>query len=177
MKPEITTSALNDLWEALVTKNGTCWAKVVSRSMYPTIKIGDQVLVEKVRPDEVRFGDIIVFRQNRRLVIHRVIGKSEHGGQFHFLEKGDANLQSSLVSAEDIIGKVIIIRSQARTLNTTSGVGRLLQLILACISYSSVYLRRIFKGRFVREKPVFYYSTMYNDFFLLLQRITLRLFR
>jgi signal peptidase I len=145
IRDEVTSCLLNDLWEELLIKHGTCWARVVSDSMYPTIWRDAHVLVERARPDKVRFGDIIVFRRNGSLTIHRVIGKRKFGGECHFLEKGDANLQSSLVPATDIIGRVTIIRNAGKSLPTISGSGRLFQLTLACISYTSLQLRTVLK--------------------------------
>ena len=135
-----TTPAFSELWEELLVKHGTCWARVVSNSMYPTIKRDDQVLVEKALPEKIRFGDIVVFRRNGMLVIHRIIGKCKSGGEQHFLEKGDANHQSTFVPAKDIIGRVTIIKNADKAVPIISGAGRLLQLIFACISYTSLKL-------------------------------------
>lgn len=177
--PKVTTYVLNDLWEELVMKHGTCWARVVSNSMYPVIRQDDQVLVERVRPDKVRFGDIVVFRQDERLTVHRVIGKREVGGEYHFLEKGDASLQSSLVPAKEVIGRVTIIRNHGKTIPVISGSGRLLQLTLSCISYTSLQLRAMLKHRPARGRHTsqeHLYVAAYNRFFSLLHRIALLLF-
>jgi signal peptidase I len=175
----VTSCVLNDLWEELVIKHGTCWAKVVSNSMYPMIRRDDQVLVERIYSESVRFGDIVVFRKDGRLTVHRVIGKREVGGEYHFLEKGDANLQSSLVPAKEIVGRVTIIKNKGKTLPVISGSGRLLQLTLACISYTSLQLRAMLKYRLVWGRHTSHkhrYYVVYKRFFFLLYRIALGLF-
>ncbi len=175
----MTPSVLNDLWEQLLIKHGRCWARVVSDSMYPTIRRGNRVLVEMASPDQVRFGDIVVFRRNGTLTVHRIIAKRKVIGECHFLEKGDASLQSSLVAAEDILGRVTSIRNSGKPLPTISGYGRLLQLALACISYTSLQVHAPLKycltrGRRTSQKHR--YGPVYNRFFHLLYRIVLRLF-
>ena len=175
----MTPPVFNELWEELLIKHGTCWAKVVSDSMYPVIKRGNQVLVEKADPDQVRFGDIVVFRRSGTLVTHRVIGKSKLGGEYHLLEKGDANLQSTLVPVKDVIGRITAIRNTVKTLPIISGPGRLLQLILACISYTSVKIWAIlrFCGTGLRRTSHRrQYGAVYHSSFSLLRRIALRLF-
>ncbi len=170
---------LNELWVELLTEQERCWGRVISNSMYPTIRQADEVLVDRTRSDKVRFGDIVVFRRNGMLMTHRALGKHEFRGKCYFLEKGDANLGSSLVPAKKVIGRVTIIRNSSGTLQTISGTGRLLQLILACISYTSFHLWAVLeycltRGRRITSKPR--YGAAYNRFFSYLYRVTLRLF-
>lgn len=129
---------LNELWVELLDKEGTRWGRVISDSMRPVITRGDRVMVEKTDAGKYRLGDIVVFRKNGLLVTHRIIGKREYQGRYYFLEKGDADLQTNLLPIEDIIGRVNSIKKAKRTIRTTSGTGRLLQLTLSCISYTAI---------------------------------------
>lgn len=170
---------LNELWEELLIQHTTCWARVVSNSMYPLIERGDQVLVERAILHKVHFGDIAVFRRNGTLMTHRVLRKCKFNGEYHFLEKGDATLQSSLVPAKNIIGWVIAIRNSGKTILTMSGSGRRLQLTLACISYASLHLWVMLEycltlGRRVTYQPRG--GAAFNRFHSLLYRITLWFF-
>ncbi len=175
---ETTSCVLNGLWEELLIKHETCWARVVSNSMYPSITRGDEVLVETAHTEKVRFGDIVVFKRNGGLITHRVIGKREFGGERHFLEKGDAVLRCSLVSARDVIGRVTAISTSGKTLAIVSGVGRLLQLTLACISCASLApmaMLRYCRIRSGHRSRKHHYGAVYHRFLSLLQRIALRL--
>jgi signal peptidase I len=177
IKLDIHSYLLNNLWEESLNKLGACWAKVVSDSMDPVIKQGDQVLVEVIRPERVRFGDIVVFKSNRVLIIHRVIGKRKVRKECHFIEKGDANLKSSIIPAKDIVGRITIIKNATKTVSTTSRSGRLLQLMLACISYISLRLYIILRYCLRRGRSShLHYGAVYNKFFHLLRRI-LQLFQ
>lgn len=175
---KVPVPVLNDLWEKLLIEHETCWASVVSNSMSPMIKQGYQVLVEKAHADALRFGDIVVFRRPGNLMIHRILGQREFGGARYFLENGDANLHSSLVPGENIIGRVVVIRNSSKTFKTISGSGRLLQLTLACISYSSLRLLAALDhcsilGRSLASNHRF--IMFYDRSFSLLRRTVLRL--
>ena len=178
--PKTQAPLLNELWEELLKEQGTCWGKVISDSMRPLVQRGDRVLVEKAFPDKVRFGDIAVFRRNGQLIIHRVLGKREFIGKHHFLEKGDAILHTSLVPANNIIGRVSVIKNSDRTIRTLSGSGRICQLTLACISYTSLWLWRVLEYCLTRGERAAYnhrWETAYHRFFSLLRRIVVRSLR
>jgi signal peptidase I len=147
--------------------------------MYPTIRRDDQVLVERTCSDNLRFGDIIVFKKYERLIVHRVIGKRKVEGEYYFREKGDASLQSSLVPPKEIIGRVVNIRQQDKTILVISGTGRLLQLIMACISNASLWLSMTLKNHLVWKRHIsrkHRYNVAYMRTIFLLYRITLGLF-
>lgn len=175
---KVPVPVLNELWEKLLIEHKTCWASVVSNSMSPLIKQGYQVLVEKAPPDVLRFGDIVVFRRHGNLMTHRILGQREFDWARCFLEKGDANLRSSLVPGKNIVGRVVVIRNSSKTFKTISGSGRLLQLTLACISYSSLRLLATLDhfsihGRSLASNHRF--IMFYDRSFSLLRRIVLRL--
>jgi signal peptidase I len=80
-------------------------AVVKSRSMYPTLDVGDLVIVKGSR--DYLVGDIIVFRYGREMVIHRVFNITNKG----IMTKGDAIEKPDpwIISYSDIYGKVIAI--------------------------------------------------------------------
>ena len=173
---KVSASVLNELWEQLLFEHGTYWGKVVSDSMYPVIKKGYRVLVEKCSSEKVRFGDIVVFKRNGRLFIHRVLGKYDLAGERYFLEKGDATLFASRIHASDVIGRVCTIKNSAKAVRTTSGRGRILQLVLAFISYSSLRLWVALEycltfGRCTAGR--LYHIPLYNRFFSILRKIAM----
>ncbi len=131
---------LRQLWQELLVENGSCWGRVTSNSMYPMIKEGDRILVEKVSPKSVRFGDIIVFRRSRKLVIHRILGRRTIRGRLHFLEKGDGNLGAGLVPVEDMVARVRSICRPAKTIEVISGLSRALQVTLALYFCATLWL-------------------------------------
>ncbi len=180
LDPGQTFHILGKLWEELLLKHGACWGKVASDSMYPLIGKGDQILVERSTWKQVRFADIIVFRRNEQLVTHRVLGKRKFNNERYFLEKGDAILESSLIPEGTLVGRVAAIKNSQRLIHPISGLGRLLQLALAGTSYSSLRLATVMHFCLGWRKNTAnrnHYGAVYNSFFSMVRRATIRLLR
>lgn len=70
---------------------------VPSESMFPTIKIGDQVLVLKCSPDKLERGDIVVFSRESELYIKRLIGLP---GDYIVIENGIVYVNGCMLSED-----------------------------------------------------------------------------
>ena len=80
--------------------------------MYPYIKKRDVVLVEKIYNNEIstlKKGDVLVFKHNNILVIHRIIRILEVEGNKYFYTKGDNNNGEDgyPISKNDVVGKAL----------------------------------------------------------------------
>ena len=99
----------------LLRTQGPFMAVVGHSSMEPTLHLFDLILIEKVVPQEVREGDIIVFNVSPtyhkcynypRVVAHRVIEVYTSGGGPAFRTKGDNSGEDPFtVLARDLRGK------------------------------------------------------------------------
>jgi len=91
-------------------------------SMYPTIKPGYNVYIEVYRnPDEVDCGDIIAWKQDENIILHRVVHSYESDNKNYFITRGDGSLQSdSPVQFNHIVGKAIRVESGKKTWVPTS---------------------------------------------------------
>ena len=78
---------------------------VVSGSMRPTFDIGDIVLVAARKPFNTSIGDVIAFRLENMVVVHRVVNVTSNG----FKTKGDANPDPDpfIVDIDSVIGEVV----------------------------------------------------------------------
>lgn len=92
---------------ALILLDYITLAVVEGMSMEPTLQSGDLVIVVKrVSADDVKAGDVVVYRRGGTLIIHRVV-KIESGT---LITKGDNNwLPDPPVSFQSVIGKVLEI--------------------------------------------------------------------
>jgi signal peptidase len=89
----------------------------ISKSMEPTLKVGDLLVVQGIKNAESVYanpndGEIIVFRDPRNLnnfIVHRAINKTLRGGAWYFETKGDNNASPDpwSVPENNLIGKVI----------------------------------------------------------------------
>lgn len=129
-------------------------------SMEPAIEMGSLTVVKPVDSDDIRVGDIILFRASSASEIyttHRVYEITNDEGSLSFRTKGDANEDpdSDLIKAENIIGRVWI---------TVPYAGHFMEFIRKPIGFGIVFgipatllvmleLRNIYRNaRIIRRK-------------------------
>ena len=84
---------------------------IASDSMYPALKKGDAVLIEradkKVR-DHLKKGDIVAFEEDGHIITHRILSITEEGEKTTIITKGDNNSTKDVTkkAKDDIIGIV-----------------------------------------------------------------------
>jgi signal peptidase I len=85
--------------------------RVVSWSMTPTIRKGDRL--ELGRVDALQVGDVIVYRQDRLFICHRI----HRSDGSHLYLRGDANDgPSEEISTLDVVGRVTALLRDGRRL-------------------------------------------------------------
>ena len=75
--------------------------------MIPKIQIGDVVIINET--NDVKVDDIIAFRRDSTVIVHRIIKQMEVNGKIMFQTKGDNNnvADSELVEIETLEGKYV----------------------------------------------------------------------
>ena len=82
---------------------------IISESMEPTFYKDDLVVVKKSSEKELKVGDIITFKQEDRIISHRIDRITKDKGEIKFITKGDNNevRDKELVEIQDVYGKVL----------------------------------------------------------------------
>ena len=120
MFPELISELLQDGYKVSFRAPG--------HSMFPTIMANETIIVEPTDPQTVKVGDIILYRTNRHLIAHRIVGinessdnsssvRSDHDSQssvlstcLFFILRGDSTSSCDApVTADQILGKVVSI--------------------------------------------------------------------
>ena len=84
-------------------------AAISSNSMWPILEKGDLILVKGVKKDDIKIGDIIVYRVEDGFIIHRVIKLKDKT----LITKGDANTNSDApIQYEKVVGKTVNINEK-----------------------------------------------------------------
>lgn len=80
---------------------------IISGSMMPELNVGDIIIVKEV--DNFKINDIITFRQNDKMITHRIIDITKKDNEEVYITKGDNNnvQDEGYVEPRDIEGKVI----------------------------------------------------------------------
>lgn len=105
-----TFAALATAWVLLTTGvTGYEGIGVSGKSMEPTYHTGDLIITKDVPPSSLEVGDVIVFEQPGREVVHRIIKVRERNGVYRFVTLGDNNnFRDPIVHQDDVRGKVVV---------------------------------------------------------------------
>ena len=121
MKPEELNKQLLDLAETLLDENHTLSFHMQGYSMYPTLREGDIGIVENVNLEDVKKGDIVVFKANNKLVAHRLIDIIFQNNTRLFIAKGDKNQHADHpFTSHALAGKITSFQRNKRSLKMDS---------------------------------------------------------
>ena len=121
MKSEELNNQLFDLAENMLNDEHSLSYRLKGHSMYPTLKPGDIGLVEKCSTEELKIGDILVFKANGILVGHRLIEIRSTNNKTIFITKGDkSNNKDVPFSKEELLGRINSIQRKKRVLKLNS---------------------------------------------------------
>ena len=93
-----------------------------SNSMKPYMSKGDIIILEKLKGrelDELKKGDILIFRYETKVIAHRIYEVYDNGVEKKYRTKGDANdnYDNTIINEKDVIG---ILRYRIRYIGLPS---------------------------------------------------------
>ena len=92
--------------ETLETR-GRVLLKTYGSSMQPWMKPGDISLIRKTAVENVLPGDLVLFRRQGRLFLHRVVRERFNSGVREISTKGDAHPEADgWIGKEELLGRV-----------------------------------------------------------------------
>ncbi len=139
-------TASEELVRAGLEAGTTFRFRIVSESMRPALRAGDDVLVSKVDWRRLRAGDIVLCDTGRVLVAHRLLGIRRRGGEPELLTKGDANRREDVrYGLAAYRGRVMRVERGGRTIDLDSAPGRIAAGIRARISLGQAMFTRLYR--------------------------------
>jgi hypothetical protein len=112
--PELTQAREHSkliLAREVLRSGGSLRLHALGTSMLPCIRPGDLLTLRSVPLHELAIGDVILFVQQERFFIHRVVG-GDHCG---WITRGDSVPENDpQVAAEEVLGKVTSIERNGR---------------------------------------------------------------
>ena len=163
----------NAIWAELLEKSGQQWLPVLTGSMSPLIRPGDQVLVARTDIGRISIGDIVAFRYGDNIVVHRILKKQNTCGGICFKEKGDATYYSKLVPAENVIGRVTALKKGDKTFLFNSPCSRLASAIFGLWLFITTVTVSIFRSS--THKTMRRTGKYLSRLFLLISNILVRI--
>lgn len=96
--------------------------RVKGESMAPTLRPGDEVLVEAVSLEALRPGDLVLVQEEGRSLLHRFLGVRRQGGQRMVLTGGDRLWRADPPCPEEALkGRAVAILRGGRPLPLPAG--------------------------------------------------------
>ena len=82
--------------------------EVTGFSMWPFLKAGEKLLIKKFSIEDLRVGDIIIYRADNQLVCHRLVKRSKtENGHLLFARGDNSSSLPTLVTEQMFLGKII----------------------------------------------------------------------
>ena len=124
-------------------------------SMHPTIRHGELVTVAPARPADIEADDIVLSRNRRGIVAHRVVRIEPLGpGRDAFVLCGDAPAAGEEdVAPQQVVGRLVSVVRRGRSIDPGSRPTRLARKTRLGISRLRDLLKRLLKGRVKEWTP------------------------
>jgi signal peptidase I len=107
---ELLAESLRRTGTAVIAVNGT--------SMHPTLQMGWRVYLAPVRGEDLKVGEIAVFRGDRYLTIHRLVWKERGPGGDRLVFRGDYNRLRERIDPGAVIARVVAVEVPGRRQGT-----------------------------------------------------------
>jgi hypothetical protein len=99
-------------------RTGRISLRVQGASMLPWVRPQDIALIRQTAMENVRCGDIVLFRRENQLFVHRIVQKQGSMEAGQLLAKGDAHPTSDgILKEQELLGRVVRIHRQGRRID------------------------------------------------------------
>lgn len=129
----------------LLQKGETVQMRLYGYCMTPFVRNGDLVTIAPVRVENLRCGDIVVYKNGDKFKIHRFLRFRTIQGSTCIITKGDrAVTVDPPVSSELILGKLVSVHRKASVVDFNSLVMKVLNFIVGKLSPYYSLKQRLF---------------------------------
>jgi hypothetical protein len=136
-------------------RRGRISLRVHGASMQPWIRSKDIALIRRISIENVRCGDVVLFRRENHLFVHRIVEKrgSLNAAQLH--SKGDAHPTSDgVVQEQELLGRVMRIYRNGRRIDLDAPRQLALGLFISQLSLHSRFWYPLAKLAAIVTRPV-----------------------
>lgn len=123
---KLNTSDLAKLVKELLAERGSLSFRARGLSMYPTIKHGETIVVQPVKPTRLRAGMVVLFRSPADgLITHRIVGFASPGDRWCVILRGDAVAgHVDVVPVDQVLAEVVRVKRPRRSVELAKGFHR-----------------------------------------------------
>src|SRR6266853_3301331 len=114
---------------------GRVLLRTYGSSMLPWMRPGDISRVRRTSVENVRCGDLVLFRRHNRLFVHRIVDERITLGVRQVSAKGDAHPQSDgWLEMDELLGRVVCIYRRGKHIRLETRSQAALARVLAHVS-------------------------------------------
>ncbi|NTW32563.1 MAG: signal peptidase I, partial [Bacteroidetes bacterium] len=161
------TDELYELTENLLNSKQQVKLIVGGNSMFPFLRNGDEIVINKCRINELNIGDIVVFKTHDKWIAHRLHKIKSENNKTILITKGDScNSKDLPVTEENFAGKVILFFRKGKEKNINSNYYKKINRCI--VSFSKPFTLFII--------PLLWFITRYKKIILTIKNIKKTLF-
>ena len=141
------------LVEEVARSFGQVRLRVTGTSMVPSILPGDLISIQSADMDEILPGEIVLFSQEERLILHRVVDRrivstEDTSSEPCLITRGDrVNHDDAPVFTNELLGRLVSVRRGDRQVRMAARAGRCKHLMMRWLRSSdratSLYVRLV----------------------------------
>jgi signal peptidase I len=119
-------------------RRGRISLRVYGTSMLPWVRPGDIALIRNASHENVRCGDVVLFRRNEHLYVHRIVKKEGSLDAAEFFAKGDAHpTTDGALGKQELLGRVVRIYRRGQRIDLEAPGQLALGLFISQLSLHS----------------------------------------
>lgn len=136
-------------------RRGRISLRVHGSSMLPWVLPKDIALIRRISMENVRCGDVVLFRRENQLFVHRIVEKRGSLSAAQLFSKGDAHPTSDgIVQEQELLGRVMRIYRDGRRIDLDAPRHLALGLLISQLSLHSRFWYPLAKFVTVVTRPV-----------------------
>jgi hypothetical protein len=136
-------------------RRGRISLRVHGTSMQPWVRPKDIALIRRISIENVRCGDVVLFRRESHLFVHRIVEKRGSLDAARLFAKGDAHPSSDgVVQEQELLGRVMRIYRNGRRIDLDAPRQLALGLFISQLSRHSRFWYPLAKFAAIVTRPV-----------------------
>jgi signal peptidase I len=136
-------------------QRGRISLRVHGTSMQPWVRPKDIALIRQISIENVRCGDVVLFRRENHLLVHRIVEKRGSLNAAQLFSKGDAHPTSDgVVQEQELLGRVVRIYRHGQRIDLDAPRQLALGLFISQLSLHSRFWYPLAKFAVVMTRPV-----------------------
>jgi len=138
-----------------ITRRGRIVLRVHGTSMLPWVRPGDIAVIRRAESGVVRFGDVVLFRNEKSLFVHRIVRKKSSLNEDHFYVKGDAHpTDDGQINERELLGRVVRIYRNGKRIDLDAPSSLMMGLLIAQMSLWSKFWYPVARAAFYATRPM-----------------------